>query len=374
MRLRLAFTLGVALCAGLVAWQLSYAFLSPPVAPATPEPPLRPSRHWGVLIRPFALNVTEAWDYDWRPSVREQLRLAKELGVTTIRMDYEDFVTTHEILAMVKAEGFETVLVLDAVHPSFTDTTINWAELGQLIGNDTSARYGSLVDVWQLSNELTGSSVHHPGDTGDLLPNRYNLNFDSIRYKNVRDYVKAMGLAIRSNVPEAKLMVTGHWVLVDLFPRLIADGVPFDIVGWNWYSDAGIDPAHRVIDEGGFLDLPGFFAAYGKEFWLSEFNHEGGSHGGAEVAQANYFDAVGQAVLGNAKIRGLIVHLLPDMWLEQQRGDATGDLGIVKVREENGKGFFDAPKPAFYSLQSLITRDRMQPTTFQRVTPGGGNS
>jgi hypothetical protein len=152
-------------------------------------------------------------------------------------------------------------------------------------------------------------------------------------------------------------------VLVDIFPALIRDGIDFDIIGWDWYSDMGTDPARYRTDEGDALDFPAFAHELGKEFWLAEVNREAGSFDGAERAQADWLTAVGTAVTKNRAISGFMVHLLPDMAEEVRTQQKTGSLGLVPVRfDERGFARFTTPKPAFAAYQQLIrTRPFVEP-------------
>ena len=345
-----AVVLLVALVTGGLVWRGSQLLKSD----SAPTPI---TKHWGVLIRPFALVMpeTEA-TYDWRPSVRQQLDDAHTLGVTTIKVDLEsDFRMTYELLSMIKAAGFETVLIVDRGDKDFASTSTDFTALGQQLGDAAAIRFAGVVDVWQLANEVSGSAVHQPSDTGATLTNRYNLTYDQNRYNNVRNYTKAMGLAIRAHDPNAKLMLTGHWVLVDIFPRLVADGVPFDIVGWDWYSDQGTDPSNKVVDGQGSLNLPQFFNAMGKQFWLAEVNRESGSYDGHQADQATWIGNVAKVVANGDQISGMVVFMLGDIASEVANNAKTGYLGLIEInRFANGTATFGTKKPAFAAYQSAI--------------------
>lgn len=331
--------------------------------------------HWGVVVRPFSLQTPAvgAAAYDWKANVQKQLDYAKTLGVTTIRYDLEsNALVMKTMLQMTKAAGFETVVVVDQAGNNYTSTSTDFSALGTKLGQQVTSDYPGLIDVYQLANEVTGSAVHQGTDTGATLPNNYGLSFDKTRYTNVMTYTKAMGNSIRTAQPNAKLMLTGHWVLTDIFPMLQKDGVPFDIVGWDWYSTEGVDPAVRKIDGYPDLNLPDYFTKMGKDFWIAEMNLDGGSADNHLREQADWFAAFGANVKKDPQVKGVVEFMLPDMATEFQKGEKTGFLGLVPVTiDSKGVATYAAPKPAFAAYQTAISNhkfvDDYQPNVIENV-------
>jgi len=318
--------------------------------------------HWGTVIRPFSLQTPAvgAAAYDWKANVQQQLDYAKTLGLKTIRFDLEsNSGLMKTMLQMTKDAGFETVVVVDQADNNYTSTTTDFTALGTKLGHQVTTDYPGLIDVYQLANEVTGSAVHQSTDIGATLPNNYGLSFDKTRYTNVMHYTKAMGLAIHSAQPSAKLMLTGHWVLTDIFPMLQKDGVPFDIVGWDWYSTEGTNPAIRKIDGYADLNLPDYFSKMGKDFWIAEMNLDGGSADNHLQQQADWFAAFGANVKKDPQVKGVIEFMLPDMATEFQKGEKTGSLGLVPVTiDSKGVATYTTPKPAFNAYQTAISNHK----------------
>lgn len=316
--------------------------------------------HWGAQLRPSSLATpTTIVDFDWRSNMVQQLAYAKTLGLTTVRYNMEiDPRVVPVTLKIAKEANLETILIVDGPH-DFASTTTDFAKLGHDLGNDVAVKYGNMVDIWQLANEVTGSAVHQPTDQGPRIANNYNLFYDQTRYTNVRNYVKAMGLAIRAHYPTAKLMLTGHWVLTDIFPMLEKDGVPFDIVGWDWYSTEGDDPAVRKIDNFPDLNLPQYFTDMGKRFWIAETNQDGGSSNGQLQAQADWFTTFGANVRSNPLVKGVIEHQLPDDANGMLHDETAASLGLVSVvLNKDGSAAYGSPKPAFSTYQQAIANHR----------------
>lgn len=339
----------------------------------------RETMRWGALIRPFALETQASRAmFDVAESIRAQFDLVEQLGLNTVRMSLEaNWGLNDTMIDEANRRGLAVVLILEDTAFDglrYNDRTTDFYARGKSLGERAGQRWHGRIRYYQLANEVSGSAARQNGDTGPTLPNRFNLSYDAARYGNVRDYVKGIADGLKATDHAAKRIVTGHWVLVDIFPALIRDGVDFDIIGWDWYSDMGTDPARYRTDEGNALDFPAFADRLGKEFWLAEVNREAGSFDGTEQAQADWLSDLGQTVLSNRQITGAMIHLLPDMAEEVRTNQKTGSLGLVPVRfDQRGFARFTTPKPAFTAYQKLITRRSLiepdrQPVLLERLS------
>ena len=329
--------------------------ISPTSKTARPEPGI----HWGAVVRPFALDVAGA-PTTWQRGIGEQLDLVKAMGGTVVRANIENNAGVMDALINGANEReLDVLLILEVAgdNPVLNQNIYKEQlyQLGKDLGREWASRYKGKVKYYQLANEVTGTAAHRPEDTGPTLPNRYDLTFDQNRAERVAEYERGLADGVKQGDKNAQRMITGHWVLVDIIPYLIDHGVKFEIVGWDWYSDMGIDPTHTKVDKQPELDLPGTMTALGKKFWLAEVNKESGSFKGTESEQAEYLKNVATVVVANSKISGMIVHMLPDMAAEQ--GKETGELGLIRVNHQtDGTWDFGTPKPAYDDLKAIFTQ------------------
>ncbi|MBI2589808.1 hypothetical protein HYW32_02175 [Candidatus Berkelbacteria bacterium] len=314
---------------------------------------------WGVLVRPFALDVVGK-PTTWEVGIPAQLNYTQELGAKLIRANIESNDPAMELMINgARSRDLDVLLVLevDGKNPVL-DASIPTAALydqGYAFATQYASKYAGRVQYYQLANEVSGTAAHQASDTGPTLKNSYDLTYDKNRYERVREYTRGLADGVKAADPGAKRMVTGHWVLVDIMKYLIDDKVDFEIIGWDWYSDMGIDPAKKLIDNFPALDLPGLANKWGKEFWLAEVNRESGSFDNQDQAQASYLAAVAKVVQADKRIKGMTIHMLPDMAAEQSK--TTGALGLVTVKENSdGTWKFDERKPAFATLRSIFLR------------------
>lgn len=323
--------------------------------PTTKQDPNR--AHWGAVIRPFALDVA-GQPTTWQKGIPEQLDLVKAMGGTLIRANVESNIGVMDaVVNGARERDLDVLLILEIAGDNpVLNKDIKKDQLYQLgkdLGREWASRYKGKVAYYQLANEVSGTAARRPEDSGKTLPNRYDLQFDLNRAERVAQYERGLADGVKQGDKKAQRMITGHWVLVDIIPYLVQQGVDFEIVGWDWYSDMGINPALTEIDGQPDLDLPGVFTDLGKEFWLAEVNKEAGSFKGTAKEQAEYLTAVATTVLTDDSIKGMVVHMLPDMAAEQ--GEDTGELGLVSVTEQpNGSWDFGDLKPAYSALKDIF--------------------
>lgn len=328
------------------------------LAPTTKSEPSHRA-HWGAVIRPFALDVA-GQPTTWSHGIPQQLDLLKQMGGTLVRANIEPNIGVMDALIDgAVSRDLDVLLVLEVagdnpvLNPSILKNQLY--QLGRDLGREWSSRYRGKVRYYQLANEVTGTAARRPEDTGPTLENRYDLKFDANRAERVAQYERGLADGVKQGDKNAQRMITGHWVLVDIISYLIKQGVNFEIVGWDWYSDMGIDPATTKVDKQVDLDLPGIFTALGKDFWLAEVNKEAGSFKGTAEQQATYLTNVADVVVANPNIKGMVVHMLPDMAAEQ--GEDTGELGLVTVNQQaNGAWQFGAQKSAYAALKTVFAQ------------------
>lgn len=356
----LGWILGVALVLGVGYWAMwLYTGDSPLSGVTAPNTTKNENRyHWGAVVRPFALDVA-GQPTSWQRGIPEQLDLLKAMGGTVVRANIEN---NNGVMDMLVSEanqrGLDVLLILEVAGDNpVLNNDIQKDQLyalGKKLGQETASRFKGKVQYYQLANEVSGTAARRPEDKGDTLDNRYDLKYDKNRAERLAQYTKGLADGVKAGDKNAKRMLTGHWVLVDIIPYLQDQGVNFELVGWDWYSDMGSNPSQTKIDGQPDFDMPKFFTDLGKEFWLAEVNKEAGSFKNTGDKQADYLKEVATAAWADNDISGFVVHMLPDMAAELE--EEVGQLGIVTVEEQSdGSWDFGNPKPAYHVLQDIFT-------------------
>ncbi len=316
-----------------------------------------PAFAWGVYTNTFALSDLD--DGGERPEIYDDiLTTAKDLGLHYIRTNYEfipenGLPSAHERtlngdwIDAILAHGLEPVLILD--------NGVNTYQAAYDIGRQVGREYKGRVRYYQLMNEVNGAAIK-PGHAGRTM-----TDYEPAKYQAVLNRVKGMSEGIASVDPKARRIITANWLGTAMVDELIADGVEFEIIGWNWFSDMGIDFTTHDLGDGTTLDIPGHFEYSGKKFWLSEVNRQGGSYGttarDAEAEQASWLLEVATIAHDDPRVSGFFVYTLTDPFLPGQRPDDWGIYRTKQVKHSsaNGQTFaLDAPKPAATKLKTYL--------------------
>jgi hypothetical protein len=342
--------------------------------PATPSPVPTITRTtgfiWGAQGGAYVLNNIK--DTYHKENVDLQISKAKELGLNLLRANLE--ITTNEspytltfndsdnddFINRVSKSRLDLLLVLD---PDITKTVgkTDYYKEGYRMGSYAAKRYKGKIKYYQIANEISGTIVKKPETQGELIKGANNIEYSKEMYDVTLNWLKGMSKGIRENDPNAKIVLSGHWILYDIFPMLIKDGADFDILGWSWYSEDGTDPTSREYNYGDHFNLAKKLKDIKKDVWIVETNSSGGSKGknlslaeGAQ-AQADFFGKFLPKIYSSGYFNGLIVYTLFDNPNSALVGnEADSHFGLVGAEISGGKVAPTVEKPAFETLKKFI--------------------
>jgi len=315
----------------------STATTAPPTAPASP------SFVWGATIRPFALNSGKP-----ATSIDQQFKYVTELFPkgACVRANVETSEKVNDAIIAAKKKYNTTLYIVLEEKMNFDDQQ-DYKKMAQDFAEKIVGRYKDQVEYYQLMNEVSGVVYSKDDEKGDKLDAGYGLKMNKNRYENVLTYTKAMSNTIRKIDPRAKIILSGHWVLIKPVLQLIKDGVDVDIVGWNWGSGLSNNPGVIEIGDYGVLNIPVEVHKIRKKFWIVEANRDDGSVGGKEQDQASTIASLATVAKSNKYITGYFHFVLTDT---RDEGPA-GQLGLVTITQKGDAWVFGAKKPAFSALQ-----------------------
>lgn len=278
---------------------------------------------FGVWTNAFAANPGEKFDEN---IFQKQVQLWKDLGMNNLRTNFERSgwqpLDKFNDLMVKSAQdnNLKLTFIVESPFEDFFkdanyDSGYKW---GQLVGE----KYSGKVGYYQLANEVSGTVI---------LPNRNGLkeeDYDPDKYKILKNYILGLSKGLKDADPNAKQIVSAHWLGLGVIDKLLNDGLDIDVIGWNWYSDMGEDITTKKLDEGDVLNIPEHFAKYGKEFWITELNYNAGDSSG-EDKQAEFLKNFLDNCKNSGMVKGYFVYKLVDSICTE--GDKpTSHLGIVK--------------------------------------------
>lgn len=343
-------------------------------------PPLNTSTEfvWGIHSGAYALNkVNEGYNLS---NVNKQLNSLKELGVNLARFNLEiqksqdPFAitpidsTNDDFINKIHDNGQEILLVIDPDVPS-TIGKADYEKEGYQLGSYAAKRYGDKVKFFQIANEISGTIAKKPDYQGEIIKGENGIDYSQESYDTTLGWIKGLSKGIRENAPSAKIILSGHWVLYDIFPKLINDGADFDILGWSWYSSDGTDITQREYNYGHYMDLADKLYSIKKDVWIVESNASGGSQPEGlgewegEEAQAKFFKDFLTSVYSTGKIKGFIVFTLFDSPASiDLNSENDAHFGLVEAKKINDEIKTTKNKKAFQIYQQFIKDHKLLPS------------
>lgn len=311
---------------------------SSPVAKAKAK---RTGFNWGITIQPFPFREKNEL------YLPEQFRLAKELGLNAVRVEYSpnNAGANKQAIGLAKQHNLQLIFMIPfGPNDIFTDQKLYdnaYHYVADIVG-----QYKGQVAVWQLATEPASVALidggHHGVD---------RVDYPEDKYQAVSTWLKAAAKAVKESDPGARRLINDQWVHVGFFDRFLAEGGDFDILGWNWFSDMGTDFNKVVLDHktGQSYSLMKKLKSFNHDIWITELNRRGGSNDGNEKAQADYIQEMAERFYAEQSIKAVFVFLLAE--------DETAppkERGYSLVNLDLAKQWTAGPKEAYGRYQSLI--------------------
>jgi hypothetical protein len=323
---------------------------------------------WGVFIKAYSFNSSstpESLEYR-KENTRLMMEQAKRLGVTHIKANAErEQQVNDDLVDLAQEMDLKLVMILDREQcpgidlrtffkdPAVYQKGLNW-------GRTVSSRYKGKVAYYQLANEISGTIVMHEGEEGASFANKIgNARFSLTKYNQLSAWIRGLRDGIKQNDPRAKIVISGHWVLVSVIDKLLEDGIDFDVLGWNWYYGDG-SIVEKEID-GEMIDFIGILQAYGKEVWIAEANRPGGDYDGDSQAQAEAIKKMALEAYNTGVIKGFFVFVLNDYAYATPEPSELDTMGLIRVKPPtatNPVWTLGDHKPAYGVYQQIIASYR----------------
>lgn len=314
----------------------------PQNSPKPAKAPLKRSGfHWGVTIMPFPFRENN------EKFLEEQFRLAVELGLNTVRIEYspQNAAANQQALDLAKKHNLKLVFIIPfGPNDIFSDREL-YKNTHKYVA-DIVGQYKGQVPVWQLATEVASVALRSPGHHG-----ADRIDYPEEKYQAVATWLKAASQAVKESDPAAKRLINDQWIHTGFFERFLAEGGEFDILGWNWFSDMGSDWDSPLIDakKKQRYQLMNKLRSFKKEIWVTEVNRRRGSAEGGERAQADFIQQMAEKAYANSDINAFLVYNLVE---DQTAGQAERGYSLLNIDSE--KNWVGGPKEAFHRYRDLI--------------------
>jgi hypothetical protein len=347
----LAVIIGV-LLAGIAAVGYYVWINRQPAAPPVPGYDVPTGFKWGTQLRPYAANrYTDAL-------MDQQLDLAQSLGVKWARLDwhnFNDFAWHDRIIDEANKRGIAVVLILEDIGvPSDVSDAPAKAKAR---AKEIATHFAGKIRYYQLFNEVSGTILKGPEYPGT----DFKRDYDEAKYKEIRDWMKAAIAGIKDADGSAKTVVSSQWTQVAVIEELISDGIKFDIIGWNWFSD---------MMSGGYLDEPIVaetrdnkitllekLKGFGKPLWITELNYRPAAAGMDQTKQAEYLTRLATEIREGGDFEAVFEFELMDQCEVNALGGEPVYYGLVSCAKSGSVWTIGAKKKAFQAYKEVIANN-----------------
>jgi len=305
---------------------------------------------WGVTANPDSARKynSKMW--------KQEVAFINQLGVDWVRVGYDNSVSNREskynsIVDVAEAAKVNVILQIDSTQPiaKITDAYSD----GQKVGTEVATMFKGRVHYYQILNELGGTALKGGNMSGENFS-----DFDPTTAKKLEDWVKGATDAVKKIDPSAQTIITFHWTHYALLDKMVSDGVKFDVLGWDWYSDMGLMQDKKIADGTLLVDK---LKSYNKPIVLAEVNYQPkGKTPNSEsdlAEQVKFIQSMADWAKTVGQIKGFFVQELVDAApFGSQKASYFGLVKVKQVPDSSNFEFGDL-KPAFNTYKEIISKN-----------------
>ena len=310
---------------------------------------------WGVTTRANAL--AKYYPTRWE----EQIKLAKDLNIGYVRIDWEanawyngklDPVGLNQaLIAEIEKQGMKPYVGLAPLNDMFKseDPYTDGYSVAYGVAKEEKGK----VDYYQLDNEISSQALkggEFPGDKED--------QYDQAKYKKIAQWLNGANAGVKAADPNAKTVVVGQWTQTAFFDMLKKDDINFDIIGWDWFSDMGLMKDVKIFDGTYLVDK---LKSFDKPVMLVEVGQrpDGNKTKGFTVdedKQVKFISDMADWAHGSGFIKGFFAFELTDL-TNYGPGGYVDRYGLVDFeRNDSGVGVMDHLRKAYNSYATIVEK------------------
>ena len=266
------------------------------------------------LASPFTLGINgHPLSRDAYKSIAaaEQIKLLKDLGIQSYRIDIKadaqgnvaESVRLLDLLIQAKAAGITILptIYLTGLDYSLDNTSLN--NRGIILGKGFVEKYGIYLETYELGN-LEENAVIKRGTHGNKTD-----DYDLQKLQKLAYFLKGLNYAVKTFDVSSKTIVNASWLHYTFFQLLISEGVNFDIIGYQWFSDMDDNASTNF----GISDISlKLSALYTKPIWFTVASKRNGSLNGTEASQDDWFGNFLSKVKANPAVKAVFAYELFD--------------------------------------------------------------
>lgn len=302
----------------------------------------RPGFLWGITVH------NRGYEAYPEKHLEEHICLCRELGLNLVRFNFNpisdgDYAYLDRVVELCRQNGMQVMLVLDSVfHLENPDDFEGYH-------GAIARRYKGKIRYYQLFNETDNYCMYK--DDGTLYKDDNGKVMDAYNPEHLDQIVPRLLASVRgfrANDPDARLIVNFCWWHTAIIDYYMEHGIQWDIMGWDWYSDAENKSSIRDVFDYIGEKYPDYDMMIGEgniNAWVPY----------SEEEQADYVAKFVEAVYTHPSPRVIgasLYELLDEPAFERNKDyDGESHYGFVHC---SAAGDIGEPKPVYKRLQVLI--------------------
>jgi len=325
------------------------------------------SFHWGVNGHP---NVQVGYIH---VPLQQQLDLVRQLGAKWYRCDWDEGRwrrQNKDIDRLVELAEKRGIHILPVIFPATSfrsDATPEQIRAASFtFAKNIAAHFRGRIPYWELDNEMETTVMIRKGERdrhGKVWPygtpaGDHPDRYEQSRYQKAKAELIGLHAGIKAGDPNAKTIVDcAGWLHYGFFERLVnEDKVPFDVLGWHWYSEMGDMTKVR-----GTINVLEKLRSYGKPIWITEINYRARARADDAPKQAAYLEAAAKRIHGYAGVDAFFVYeLLDEPYFGNDNPESHYGL-VTLLKSDDGRWRVGTKKPAFQSVRTVIESLKGEP-------------
>jgi len=300
---------------------------------------------WGIGINPYPTDKVDD------TILNNVVINAKNLGVNSIKINWPDFIElgNYDYADKIVNKIYNNKLNIVIIYEPSDESLYYKKEGYDSAFNDglkLATHYKGKIKYFQIGNEPGSYCIKK--DWPGLTPESFDLD----KCKMVISYLKGLSNGIMQANPEAKIIVTGHWLHVGFFDILQDEKLHYDIIGWDWHQNS--PNLLDVPNSNQSVNLVSELAKFGKDVWVTEAGIiDGGASG--EENQSKYLVDLAKQTRLYKMFKGFFIFSLYD----ELKDHESNSLGIMKIKNTTGDVWMlGDPKKAYLDLFNYIRQEK----------------
>jgi hypothetical protein len=300
-----------------------------------------------------------------------QISLVQNAGLKWYRVDVplSDYSQMDLLLSTAQVGGIQLLPILVPAVNLTTDTLAELYSKSYSGSFNIVSHYKTSIHVWELWNEGDVYSIISPAYSGASIS-----DYDPKRLAVSEAIFHGLADGARAADPSCVRIINVAWVHTGFVEALENDAIPYDIVGIHWYANAAVTGQPGMGDvtcPAQNLPCPSQLLYFnvverlqsltgGKPLWVTENNYQPPTSGNSVEMniswEESYLPPMLQLDMSSPSVYPYQMVMIYELLDEPNlQGANFAQMGLYQDSESNGVVTLGAPKPAYQSVQQLLS-------------------